>query len=119
MGKTILSIIRGVSSVLVLSKDENGNVTEEKYPKTVTNEEIIAGAGGKVKKAENAPESDISATEEEQPATITARDLKASQNAKKAVYLAELRKHKINMENERSFAKIEAAYKKLKQEEKK
>jgi hypothetical protein len=116
--KKILQICRKHNMVIVLYKDENGNVCDKKYTKFVTNEEIRADINGeKLTKNENT-DQDNSEKEKQEAVSLnypanTARATKEEQQVKRAQYLYFLNKIGVHeFDNERSFSKIEAAYNK-------
>lgn len=117
MKNTLIQIEHCHNMVLALYRDENGKVQSKQYLKNTSDTEIRADILGDipaVAKAEEKPQE----TSNTDPVSLsfpvnTARSAKEEQAIKRSQYLAELNRLGVHeFDNERSFAKIEAAYQK-------
>lgn len=118
MKNTLIQIEHCHNMVIALYRDENNVVRAKKYIKTTTDSEVRADILGVIPTEAEAEEKPQETTSNPDPVSLsfpvnTARSAKEEQAIKRTQYLAELNRLGVHeFDNERSFAKIEAAYQK-------
>lgn len=119
MKNTLIQIDHCHNMVIALYRDEDGKVRSKQYLKNTSDAEVRADILG-VQATEKPEEKQKNAEQQETvPVSLsypanTARNAKEEQAIKRTKYLAFLNKAGVHeFDNERSFAKIEAAYNKL------